>query len=242
MITPRQEVQKHVTTIVLPVEVGRNYVPKQVPGTKLKNIRELRIHDPMTLIFITSSNTLLSTPGKDLVTTASRCVRQSSTLYFWIHYRHFNYETSHFTRTCHRSQPICADDNTVFNCNLFSRRYSSATRNISPTVARSGSSLQNKLFVIASPSMYQILGVRGTWPLTSADSSNWRENFLPRLIFSSQNYFHVTGHITNLATDNVGRWKIFKNFASRFWTQKDFHTLFVGSLFRLPHVAMLFQW
>jgi hypothetical protein len=36
MVTPRQEVQKHVITIVLPVEVGESCVPKQVPGTKLK--------------------------------------------------------------------------------------------------------------------------------------------------------------------------------------------------------------
>jgi hypothetical protein len=105
-----------------------------VPGTKPK--------DPWTegprfdeLNFTISSNTFLSTPGRLSNNSFAMC-RAVVKSYFWIHYLHFNFETSHFD--CHQSQPICADDNTVLPLQFISRRYSSATRNISSTVARSG--------------------------------------------------------------------------------------------------------
>jgi hypothetical protein len=121
------------------------------------NIRELRIHDPMRFIFKTSSNTLeytRQTFGNNRFAICKAVVKSL---------------ISGFTIGNLTTKPLtlpAIDHNPsvltiiVFHYNLFSRRYSSVTRNMSPMVARSESSLQNKLLVTASPSMYRTLGVR----------------------------------------------------------------------------------
>jgi hypothetical protein len=82
-----------------------------------------------------------------------------------------------------------------FHCSPISWRYFSETRNISSPLACSDNSLQkNKLLVIISPSMYQILVISWAWPSVPVDSSVWRENFLlmfyPSQLFRYPSIYH----------------------------------------------------